>query len=66
MGVHLLGICGAMLALVGAGMAVAPRLTHRLLLAVGIRWDPDPRSRVASWSLVVLGLVVAALSRAVR
>jgi hypothetical protein len=66
MGLHVLAICGVALALVGAGMSVAPRLTRRLLLAVGIRWDPDPRSRVASWSLVILGLVVVVLSRAVR
>jgi hypothetical protein len=47
-------------------MAVAPRLTRRALLFVGVRWEPDPRSRVASWGLVILGLVVVVLSRVVR
>jgi hypothetical protein len=66
MGLGLLRIIGIALAVVGAGMAVAPRLTRRALLLVGVRWEPDPRSRVASWGLVILGLVVVLLSRVVR
>lgn len=66
MGLHVLSLCGILLALVGAGMSVAPRLTRRFLLAAGVRWEPDPRSRVASWGLILLGLVVVVLSRVVR
>jgi hypothetical protein len=66
MGLHLLGLIGVVLALIGAGMTVAPRLTRRFLLAVGVRWEPDPRSRVSAWGLVILGLVVAVLSRMLR
>ncbi|HEY0410243.1 MAG TPA: hypothetical protein VGE42_08235 [Candidatus Dormibacteraeota bacterium] len=66
MGLGLLRIIGIALAMVGAGMAVAPRLTRRALLLVGVHWEPDPRSRVASWGLVILGLVVVVLSRVVR
>ena len=66
MGLRLLSLIGIALAIVGAGMAVAPDLTRRFLLAVGVRWEPDPRSRVASWGLVILGLVVVLLSRVLR
>jgi len=66
MGLRLLSLVGLALALVGAGMSVAPGITRRFLLAVGVRWQPDPRSRVAAWGLVILGLVVVALSRVVR
>jgi uncharacterized protein YjeT (DUF2065 family) len=66
MGLGLLRIIGIVLALVGAAMAVAPRLARRALLFVGVHWEPDPRRRVASWGLVVLGLVVVVLSRLVH
>ncbi|HEX3606559.1 MAG TPA: hypothetical protein VH134_11600 [Candidatus Dormibacteraeota bacterium] len=66
MGLSLLRLVGLVLAAVGAGMAVAPGLTRRVLLFAGVRWEPDPRSRVASWALVILGLVVVLLSRLVR
>jgi hypothetical protein len=66
MGMRLLSLIGIALALVGAGMAVAPGLTRRFLLSMGVRWEPDPQSRVASWGLVILGLVVVVLSRVVR
>jgi hypothetical protein len=62
-GLRLLGFFGVVLALIGAGMAIAPGITRRLLLAAGVRWEPDPQSRVASWGLVILGLVVVVLSR---
>jgi len=66
MGLRLLELIGIALALVGVGMSAAPRLTRRFLLVVGVRWEPDPRSRVAAWGLVILGLVVVLLSRLVR
>lgn len=66
MGLGLLRIIGIALAVIGGGMAVAPQVTRRVLLFVGVRWEPDPRSRVASWGLVILGLVVVVLSRVVR
>jgi hypothetical protein len=66
MGLGVLRIIGIALAVIGAGMAVAPRLTRRALLFVGVRWEHDPRSRVASWGLVILGLVVVVLSRVVH
>jgi hypothetical protein len=66
MGLRVLSLIGVALALVGAGMAVAPSLTRRFLLAMGLKWEPDPQSRVASWGLVILGLIVVVLSRLVR
>jgi hypothetical protein len=65
-GLRILSALGIILALIGAGMSVAPELTRRLLLAAGVHWTPDPRSRVASWGLIILGLVVVVLSRLVR
>lgn len=47
-------------------MAAAPRLTRHALLLVGVRWEPDPRHRVVSWGLVILGLFVVVLTRVVR
>lgn len=62
-GLRVLGFLGILLALIGAGMTIAPRITQRLLLAAGVRWEPDPRRRVAGWGLVTLGLVIVVLSR---
>jgi len=66
MGLGVLRILGLALALVGFAMLVAPQLTRRLLLYVGVDWEPDPQRRVASWLLVILGLIVVVLSRVVR
>jgi hypothetical protein len=66
MGLGVLRLIGLVLALVGVTMLVAPELTRRVLLGVGVRWEPDPQRRVASWGLVVLGLIVVVLSRVVR
>ncbi len=62
-GLRLLGFLGIVVALIGAGMTIAPEVTRRLLLVAGVRWEPDPHSRVAGWGLVILGLVVVVLSR---
>jgi hypothetical protein len=66
MGLGVLRVLGLALALIGFAMLAFPRLAARLLLAVGVHWEPDPQRRVASWLLVILGLVVVVLSRLVR
>jgi hypothetical protein len=66
MGLGVLRIIGLAVALIGFGMLVFPEATRRLLLAVGVRWEPDPQRRVASWLLVLLGLTIVVLSRVVR
>lgn len=65
-GLRVLGFLGILIALIGAGMGMAPRLTRRFLLVAGIRWEHDPRSRVASWGLVLLGLAIVVLARVIR
>ena len=66
MGLGVLRVLGLALALVGFAMLVFPEFTRRFLLVVGVRWEPDPQRRVASWLLVILGLVVVVLSRLFR
>jgi hypothetical protein len=66
MGIHLLGFLGLAIALVGAGMMLAPGPLRFVLRVLGIRHDPHGASRVAAWGLVVLGLVIVVLTRAVR
>jgi len=66
MGLGVLRIIGLAFALAGFAMLVFPEVTRRLLLGVGVHWEPDPQRRVASWLLVILGLTVVVLSRVVR
>ena len=66
MGLGVLRLVGLAFAAIGVIMLVAPELARRLLLAAGVRWEPDPQRRVASWGLVILGLVIVVLSRVVR
>ena len=66
MGLGVLRLVGLALAAIGVIMLVAPEFARRLLLAAGVRWEPDPSRRVASWGLVILGLAFVALSRVVR
>jgi hypothetical protein len=65
-GIHLLGLIGVVLALIGAAMMVIPRPLTLVLRMLGMRWDPHGASRVAAWGLVVLGLVVVGVTRAVH
>ncbi|HVS43432.1 MAG TPA: hypothetical protein VMU20_14360 [Candidatus Dormibacteraeota bacterium] len=66
MGLGVLRIIGLAIALTGFAMLVFPEVTRRLLLGAGIRWEPDPQRRVASWLLVLLGLTIVVLGRLVR
>jgi hypothetical protein len=66
MGIHLLGFIGLLLALVGAAMILAPGPLRFALRLLGIRRDPHGAGRVAAWGLIVLGLVIVVLTRAVR
>ncbi|HXA28706.1 MAG TPA: hypothetical protein VN193_08150 [Candidatus Angelobacter sp.] len=66
MGIHLLGLIGVLIALVGAAMMVIPRPLSFVLRLFGVRWNPHDASRVAAWGLVGIGLVVVVLTRAVR
>ena len=66
MGLGVLRLVGLAFAAIGVIMLVAPELARRVLLAAGVRWEPDPQRRVASWGLVILGLVIVVLSRVVR
>jgi hypothetical protein len=66
MGLGVFRVIGLALALTGGAMLVFPEATRRLLLMVGVDWEPDPQRRVASWLLVILGLVVVVLGRVVR
>jgi hypothetical protein len=66
-GIGVLGIVGLLLAIIGAGMLLAPRwLAVALRVLLGVRWDPHEASRAAAWGLVGLGLVIVVLTRAVR
>jgi len=66
MGLGALRLIGLALALAGFAMLVFPEVARRLLLYAGVRWEPDPQHRVASWGLVLLGLTVVVLSRVVH
>ena len=66
MGLHALGFIGVAIALVGAAMMVVPRPLALVLRLFGVRWNPHEASRVAAWGLVMIGLVVVVLTRAVR
>lgn len=66
-GVSLLGIIGLLLAITGAAMLLAPRwLGFALRVGLGVRWNPHDASRVAAWGLIVMGLVIVVLTRALR
>lgn len=60
---RILGVLGALLALVGCGMLAAPGPTRAALGLLGIRLDAHPAGRVAAWGLIVLGLAIAVLAR---
>jgi uncharacterized protein YjeT (DUF2065 family) len=66
MGLGVLRLIGLVLALAGFAMLVFPEMARKLLLGAGVRWEPDPQHRVASWGLVILGLAVVVLSRVIR
>jgi len=66
-GVSLLGIIGLLMAIAGASMLLAPRwLGFALRVGLGVRWNPHEASRAAAWGLILLGLVIVVLTRALR
>ena len=63
---HLVSLLGFAVAVLGLGLATAPRPTSLFLRLLGIRRIPGPNDRAAGWALCAIGLVVAFVGRLAR
>lgn len=66
-GVNLLGLLGLLMVVVGGALTLAPRPTAFALRVLGVRLSPAHAARrAAGWMMVLLGLAIVVLTRAVR
>ena len=56
-------VVGAVLAVLGWTMLVAPGAAYWVLRALGMHADPHNASKVGAWGLLLLGGIIVLLSR---